>query len=109
MTNDPREILRTAITDAAQGRAIDPEVCATLIESSGKVTVAADGTVTGADAAVAELLAEKPYLRTPLPPLGQGRNRERQPKASGVAQGYRLHAERSGKDSPIVAGRQEFI
>lgn len=107
--NDPRELLRTAITEAAQSCSVDPEAVATLIESAGTVTVADDGTVTGADAAVAALLQSKPYLAKPLPPIGQGRDRHTTPKVSGLERGRQLHAERNGKESPFRSGHHDYL
>lgn len=106
---DPRDLLRREVAAAAQGRASDPDVVAVLAIADGHVETDAQGAAINATAAVEAVLADRPGLGTPPPNLGQGRSRDRQPKESGIARGRQLHAERQGKNSPIVAGRQEFI
>lgn len=71
-----RMLRRAAIMDhATRQNAADAEVVAALLEADESVTVAEDGTVSGADEAVKQLLKQKKFLVTaeaPAPPTSGG-------------------------------------
>lgn len=111
---DPRELLRREVAAAAQDKSVDPDAVALIAVTDGHVETDDKGGATNAAAAVEAVLANRPGLRTPMPNFGQGRSRDRQPRPSGIDQGYRLHEQwtangHRSERNRIVGGHQEFL